>query len=626
LHTFAASSLLAATCLLAAQVTQVSEPAILGHLNATISWYRHLHSVNQAAGQPSDMLYLMNARSEARQVLQLAFQAAQSAAALQTGERGTGGNQEPAETAGEQSPDQLNIAKALQNAADRLNQVQSQIADFDKRIEHSRGKQRQQLITRRDALQSEIELEKAVQSALQKISGYVSSSDNAQSGLAGRINAFKQSAPEILATTTNEPAKPATTGQSSKSSQAQASGLIGQAGYLFAQMRDIHEIDRLMAETNHVKDSAEQFHKPLRNTLRTLVQQGRDAANQAQESDPATVGKTRKDLEALTAQFKQVSNAALPLRQEMTLLDQVYGDLEEWRNSMLREYALVLRSLLTRVLAILLALSVVAVLSALWRRATLRYVHDARRKRQLLVLRRFVSGFLMLSVVLLGFLSEFSSLATFAGFLTAGIAVALQTVILSVAAYFTLIGRRGVKVGDRITVAGVTGDVLEIGLVRLHLMELGGTGIELYPTGRVVVFSNSVLFGATPLYKQLPGTSYTWHELAVTLSTDSDPALAQKMLTKAAESVYASYRDVIQHQHAVLERVLDTAVSLPEPTTKWQFSDAGLELALRYPVIIPRAEEIDDQMTRAVMQLLSTHPELKSVMSKSPKLRAPIAA
>jgi small-conductance mechanosensitive channel len=62
----------------------------------------------------------------------------------------------------------------------------------------------------------------------------------------------------------------------------------------------------------------------------------------------------------------------------------------------------------------------------------------------------------------LGFVSEFSSLATFAGFITAGIAVALQAVILSVAAYFFVIGRYGINVGDRISIAGVTGDEIDI--------------------------------------------------------------------------------------------------------------------------------------------------------------------
>ncbi|HXN51232.1 MAG TPA: hypothetical protein VN943_04785 [Candidatus Acidoferrum sp.] len=131
-----------------------------------------------------------------------------------------------------------------------------------------------------------------------------------------------------------------------------------------------------------------------------------------------------------------------------------------------------------------------------------RYIRDPRRRRQFLLLRRFVIGFLVGIVLIMGFVSEFSSLATFAGFVTAGIAV-LQALLLSVAAYFFVVGRYGIRVGDRISIAGVTGDVLDIGLVRLYLMELAGTSVDLYPTGRIVVFSNSVLF--QPGTRNIPG-------------------------------------------------------------------------------------------------------------------------
>jgi hypothetical protein len=96
-------------------------------------------------------------------------------------------------------------------------------------------------------------------------------------------------------------------------------------------------------------------------------------------------------------------------------------------------------------------------------------------------------------------------------------------VLLSVAAYFFIIGRYGIKVGDRITIASVTGDVVDVGLIRFYLMELAGTGTSLNPTGRIAVFSNAVLFQAgTPLYKQIPGTEYAWHELIVKLADASD--------------------------------------------------------------------------------------------------------
>ena len=623
---------LATAGLLLAQTPQIAESTILDHLNAAISWYRQLASIDQGAGQPSDVLYLSNARDEAKQAVQLAFQAAQSVSALQDlrQQKEQPPTPNPANGGGEQSSDQQGLARALQSATDRLNQDQAKLTQLDAQIADSPAARRKGLISQRDALQGVIALDRALQEQLQKISTFVTSNEQAQGGLAGKVADLKQSVPEVFSSA-GEAAKPGgntqnVTAQNSNVSRAQSSGLVGQAAYLLTQTREIHKIDSLISQTSHLRDSASQLQKPLRDSLRALVQQGRSTADTTSATDTAQIAATQKNLQRLTGEFKQMADAAFPLRQEIVVLDGAKGNLEQWRDSMLREYAIVLRSLLTRVVVILFALGIVAGLSALWRRATVRYVHDPRRRRQMLLIRRFVSGFLMMLVVLLGFVSEFSSLATFAGFLTAGIAVALQTVILSVAAYFTLIGRRGIRAGDRVTIAGVTGDVLEIGLVRLHLMELGGTGIDLYPTGRVVVFSNSVLFGATPLYKQLPGTSYVWHELALTLSPDADPASAQLLLTNAANSVYAEYRKEIDRQHAVLERVLDTAFPVPQPSAKWQFTDTGLELSLRYPVVIDHAADIDDQMTREIMRLVGSNQQLKAALSGTPKLRAAIRA
>ena len=93
-------------------------------------------------------------------------------------------------------------------------------------------------------------------------------------------------------------------------------------------------------------------------------------------------------------------------------------------------------------------------------------------------------------------------------FRAAGIAVALQNVILSIAGYFFLIGRFGIKAGDRVQIGGVTGDVIDIGLVKLSLMELGGTGTYREPTGRVAVFSNAIVFQPSGnFFKQAPGTN-----------------------------------------------------------------------------------------------------------------------
>jgi small-conductance mechanosensitive channel/TolA-binding protein len=607
------------------QPPQVDSDAILNHLNAAISWYRHVATLDATAGQPSDALYLQNARSSASQALQLAFQSALAEAALAAKAKGNGGNQGAGSNDQGGSDQQQGIAKDVAQAADRVTQAQSQIENLNQQIEDARGKKREELTSQRDALQGQLDLDKMIQDALQRVAN-VNNNENGGSALAKQINQLKQTVPEVFAPASFKNDGSSSNGQGSKSSSAESSGLFGKTSILFGQMSDMHDIDQLMSETMHLRSTADKLDMPLRESLKSLIRQGRDFVNQPPTADPAQIAERRKRFEALTTQFKEVSAAAVPLRQEMVLLDECHGELLEWRNSIGTEYGRVLRSLLTRVGLIFIALLCVFFLSEIWRRATYRYIHETRRRRQLMLIRRVVTGFLMAVVIAMGFISEFSSLATFAGFLTAGIAVALQTVILSVAAYFFLIGRYGVRVGDRITVGGVTGDVIDVGLVRLYLMELSGTGIDLYPTGRVVVFSNSVMFQAAPFFKQLPGTAYAWHEVAIALAPDTNHALAEQKLLEVVNSVYSKYQHDIDRQHALVERLIDAPVAAATPKAQLQFTDTGLEFVVRYPVEIPRAAEIDDEMTRKLTEVIAGEPELKAAVSGSPKLRAPIKA
>ena len=400
----------------------------------------------------------------------------------------------------------------------------------------------------------------------------------------------------------------------------------------------MHQLDQMATETQKMRATADAVRKPLRDILVATIRQGRDLANQAQapaapnasvnasSNSSQSAQSTTQAFQAITAHFKELAAATVPLSQELVVLDESRTNLEEWRKSIRTESEYELRGVLTRVVGIALALAAVFILSEVWRRLVFRYVHEARRRRQFLLMRRFVTGFLIGVVLIMGFVSEFSSLATFAGFVTAGIAVGLQAILLSIAAYFFVIGRYGIRVGDRISIAGVTGDVIDIGLVRFYLMELAGTGIELYPTGRVVMFSNSVLFQAgTPLFKQLPGTEYAWHEVAVALTPESNYKLVQEKLSAIVEAIFEKYRSIIENQLGSTERRLEVSLQAPKPESRLQFTDAaGLEFVVRYPVDIRRAAEIDDNVTRSILDSLASTPDLKTSVTGPPKIRAAI--
>jgi small-conductance mechanosensitive channel len=595
---------------------QLDSEAVINHLNAVIKLYRNASAELQTGGAPTDVIYQENENNLTAEVVRLAFQAARAeAAAIRATEKGGTPNSSSAQSSAQ--------TEARYKA--RIADLQSKLDNINKQIAFAPKSKRDALVAQKQALEGELNLDNAVLEVIQKKAAFMENgNDMAAEGLEGRINQLAHSVPGVFAASNDQkPGAQAKPTPQSEATKQNPSGLISQALALYAAITSVHQIDQLNDQTASVRQMVNNLRQPLRDAIAADIKKGRDLTDQAL-SGQIPLGSSQQ-FQELTDHFKRISAVVLPLSQEIVVLDQASANLTEWRTSILRESKYAARALFVGASMILLALGIVLALSEVWRRLTYKYIHDARRRRQFLLLRRFVMGFLMGVVLILGFVSEFSSLATFAGFVTAGIAVGLQTVLLSVAAYFFVVGRYGIHVGDRVSVSGVTGDVIDISLVRLYLMELAGTGIDLFPTGRVVVFSNAVLFQATtPLFKQIPGTEYAWHEVVFNLVPGGNHKLAQEKLFEAVNSVHDQYREGFERQRSYIERRIEVQLKTPSPETRLQFGDTGLELVVRYPVEIRNESVTDEQVTRKVLEVIQSEPEVQATVVGTPKIRAAI--
>jgi hypothetical protein len=615
-------------------VAELRGDAILDHLNAVIDWYRHALTRVQTVGLPSDAMYQFNAQSMASEAAQLAFQSAQAEALLIPAAT-------PASGGAGETTSQQNIAKLQSDVDARISALKAQISALDQQIPGARKAKLQDLTAQKERAQGELELRNAMRDAIDQMAKFLNTNgESSTGGLEGSISELRRSAPELAnANAAKTVVKPA----NAPDAMPASTGLIGEVIAVYEQLEAMHQISLMLQETARVQQVALQLKSPLQATLRATIQQGQQLAGASDTppaptqtapaplkpgqpaGQPAPSDQTRRQFDLLATRFKQIASATLPLSQEIILLQQSSSNYLQWRQSIAHESNVILRSIFLRVVSIAFAIGIILLLSEIWRRITFRYVTDVRRRRQFLLLRRIVIGFCMGIVLILGFVSEFSSLATFAGFITAGLAVGLQTILLSVAAYFFLVGRWGIRVGDRISVAGVTGDVVDVGLVRLYLIELAGTGVDLYPTGRIVVFSNAVLFQATtPLFKQLPGSEYAWHEVAVALSPGGKYKLVEAQLLEAVHSVHTTYGEVLQRQMGTMERRTDIQMKVPEPHGQLQYTDTGLEYVVRYPVGLHQVAEADEKITRKLVELLEQQPDLQASVSGFPKIRAAV--
>jgi len=638
-----------------------SEADVLNHVNRVLQWFHQWAGANAYAVVPGDELYVENGQDIARKVVDLEFKSALAQAALLADVSNKPAAPQGSAMAGFNAQ---NLLKVQQNLDEKLKALDAELDTVNKQVAKARAKQLAALQSRRDTLQGQIALAQALQSNLQQLTSFVNATD-ATNGIAtelttklrGLQRTIPTAATPVESTLQKAPKKNSATAlqvQFPSFGGARDEGLVGQMGQMIHLVGSLRSLDQLKDETARLQTSTEHLRAPLLAALRATLQQGRielannaspalssaptNGGRQGANSGPATgnavasqpsSAQRQGETAQLVQHFKQISDATLPLSQELILMDQSQANLRQLQDSVDHEYDQILRSVLLRVATLLIALGLIWLFSELWRRATFRYIRDARRRRQFLVLRRVITGFCMFVVILLGFISDFSSLATYAGLITAGIAVALQTVILSVAAYFFLVGRYGVRVGDRVTVAysavtNVTGDVVDIGLVRFYLMELAGSGIDLRPTGRIVVFPNSVLFQTNPLFKQFPGTEYMWREIAFPMRADSDVALAEKELLASANTLYAQYKPSLERQHAGLEQSMGTHVDVPKPYARLRLIATGLEVVVSYPVPLRQASSMDDRMVSAVMDILRNNPAIHLVDGASPELRSPI--
>jgi small-conductance mechanosensitive channel len=589
---------------------------VVNHVSRTITWYRRILALQQIPADSDDIVPRDRLSQTALTSLQLAFDFGRAAGAMAA-------STQPTPDASDQGSA---IDRAAARMADRINDLQSQLTSVDEQIAHASAKDKQALVAKRGEISAALDLSKQIQGTVGQIQKFEETSDahagGASGGLAAQIADLRKSVPEVhgsaaAANGTNaagtpspnapKPAAPASSSNNAETFRPESAGIIALFGKWFSlesARRDLadatKQTDGIAKDLNQVRDSVVQ-------QIRTLSNQNLEATS----NDTAALEQSRLKFQQAAAGFKQLSTLIVPLGEQGVTLDTAHNLLDEWHDSLVARTGTVARYLLLRLAFLLGSVAVVLIISEVWRRATFRYLADARRRQQFLSLRRVVVGLALTLVIVFGLVSEFGSLATYAGLITAGLAVALQNVILAVVAYFFLIGRYGVRVGDRITLAGVTGRVVEIGLVRIYLMELAGP--QLRSTGRMVVLSNAVLFQPTAMFKQMPGGDFYWHTITMVFASTTEVADAEKRLAEAANSVYSKYRTAIEQQHAALQRFIDFQTALPEPEVYARLNIKGLECTVRYPVEPAQAASTDQKMLLALREAQSKAPELQLV-------------
>jgi small-conductance mechanosensitive channel len=187
-----------------------------------------------------------------------------------------------------------------------------------------------------------------------------------------------------------------------------------------------------------------------------------------------------------------------------------------------------------------------------------------------------------------------------AGFMGMVLGWSLQAPVTGIAAWLMIILKRPFKIGNRVIIAGIIGDVMDVTLTHIILNQVGGTVGGEERSGRAVLIPNAIMFSQVIMNYTLQ-EDYILDEVPVRITFDSDWEEAERILIEAAKDVTKE----------IIEKTGD------QPFIRAELFDAGVLMRLRYKVEPPNRQETSTYIVREIFREFGNNPKVEFCYPKS---------
>lgn len=202
-------------------------------------------------------------------------------------------------------------------------------------------------------------------------------------------------------------------------------------------------------------------------------------------------------------------------------------------------------------------------------------------------------------------------LATAFGLVTAGLAFALQRVVTAFAGYVLILRGKTFNIGDRITMGGIRGDVVDLTFLQTVIMEMGQppevqsadpamwVQARQY-SGRIVTVTNAKIFDE-PVFNYTRDFPFLWEEIHIPIPYKADRARAEQILLDSVRANTQPIMELGEPAIAELQRRYFVARSALEPKVYVRLTDNWIELAIRFIVADHDIRDVKDRISRQIL-------------------------
>lgn len=269
-----------------------------------------------------------------------------------------------------------------------------------------------------------------------------------------------------------------------------------------------------------------------------------------------------------------------------------------------------------RLLIVAVAIVIVFVLLYYVRRLISRRVSDIDHKYRVRKAASVITYLLIVMILLVVYGDKLGNIGVAVGLAGAGIAFALSEVITSIAGWFSIMLTGIVRVGQRVRIGHIAGDIIDIRVLKTTIMEIGDwVDGDLY-NGRITTLSNSFVF-KEPIRNYSADYPFLWDEITVPIRTSSDYHLARNVFTDVVNEVCGKYaRDSAATWESMKDkyRIENARV---DPMITLTFDENWITFTIRYIVDYRERRSTKDRLYSRLLEEIAKYDNVVMIAATS---------
>lgn len=267
-------------------------------------------------------------------------------------------------------------------------------------------------------------------------------------------------------------------------------------------------------------------------------------------------------------------------------------------------FTIILDFIQQKAFGILLSVVIIIAVGKIISNTVSRYVKHERKKHSIIKWTRYITvGFVVLWILLLynsHVQKDTPFYLFFIGMILAGVAISLRNVFSNIVAWVVIVSGKGFSNGDRIKLGSISGDVIDVGLLRTIIAEIGDWVDADQSTGRLISVPNNVVL-EKEIINYTQGYDFIWDEMRVLITFESNWQKAEKIINDIAYEDFDQKKEQIQERLKKVKRKYFLRFNYITPKVYVAIKDSGVELALRYMVRARRRRTIEDTVSREIL-------------------------